>query len=243
MRHRLTLLISLLTLTGALWWAPLAMAQEAAASLGTTDFQEIFREIALEGAPWPQADLETRLVDAQPTALAISRPEYRYTVISPAAANRLGRRSVTIAILVNGKEEGRVKLNGDLTLHADVVCAAKKLDRHHLISANDLTVVRREVGSLDPLFLRRPEEAIGKQLKISLQPGAILSQPQLASPTLVKRGDRVTIMAHSGEVKVTVPGEAKGNGAAGELVRVKNLMSRKEITARVVEHGVVNTEL
>ncbi|MEW6594404.1 MAG: flagellar basal body P-ring formation chaperone FlgA [Thermodesulfobacteriota bacterium] len=243
MRQRLTLSLSIITLAGALLWATLAPAQETAATLGAADFQEIFREIAMDDAPWPQADLEARLAEAQPATLAISRPEYRYTVITPSPPNRLGRRSVAIAILVNGREEGRVKLNGDLLLYADIVCTTKKLDRHHLVSADDLTVVRREISGLDPSALRRPEDAIGRQIKTALQPGAILSRHQLEAPALVKRGDRVTIMAQTGDVLVSVPGEARDSGAAGEVVRVKNLMSRREITARVVESGLVQTEL
>ncbi|MCK5228635.1 MAG: flagella basal body P-ring formation protein FlgA, partial [Desulfobulbaceae bacterium] len=37
----------------------------------------------------------------------------------------------------------------------------------------------------------------------------------------------------------TVPGEVRNSGAIGELVRVKNLMSRKEILARVLDSGTV----
>lgn len=241
MRLRLFLLIGLL-LASLLPGHP-ASALTPGHTLGQEDFSRIFLEVVSQGAPWPAEDLVARNIDTQPTTLALSNRAYSVAVLDQPTASRLGRNVFTVAILVNGKEEGRLKLSGDLLLYGTVLCTTRQLDRHHRLAAGDLTTVRREIGRLDPAILRRPEDAIGKQLKTTLQPGAMVYRHQLVTPPLVKRGERVTIMAQSGSVQVTVPGQARDSGAAGDLVRVKNLMSRKEITARVVEGGVVKTEL
>jgi flagella basal body P-ring formation protein FlgA len=241
MRLRLFLLISLL-LASLLPGRPVS-ALAPGHTLGQEDFYRIFLEVVSQGAPWPADDLVARNVDTQPATLALSNRAYTVAVLDQPTASRLGRNVFTVAILVNGKEEGRLKLSGDLLLYGTVLCTTQKLDRHHRLTAGDLTTVRRETGSLDPAILRRPEDAVGKQLKITLQPGAMVYRHQLVTPPLVKRGERVTIMARNGDIQVTVPGQARDNGAAGDLIRVKNLMSRKEITARVVESGVVQTEL
>jgi flagella basal body P-ring formation protein FlgA len=236
------LFISLLLGSLGLFPGGAAAAQNPGLTLGQEEFTRIFREMASQGAPWPAEDLVARGVNAQPATLTLSSREYTIALLNQPAA-RLGKNSLTVAILVAGKEEGRVRLNGDLLLYGNVVCTTRKLDRHQRLAASDLTVVRREIGSLDPAFLHRPEEAVGRQPKSSLQAGAILYRHQLDTPLLVKRGERVTIMAQSGEVMVTVPGQARDNGAAGERIRVKNLMSRKEISARVVDNSLVETEL
>jgi flagella basal body P-ring formation protein FlgA len=241
MRLRLLPIVGLLLI--ACLGAGTAVAQPRGHTIGQEEFASLFRDLLRQGTPWPATDLEVRRLEAQPATLAVSSSDYSVVVLERASAVRLGKNALTVAILVDGKEEGRVRLHGDLLLYGPVLCATRKLERHHQLHAGDLGTVRREIGNLDPAVLRRPEEAIGKQLKSSLQPGAILYPELLESPTLVKRGDRVTIMASNGAIRVTVPGQARDNGAAGELVRVKNLMSRKEITARVIDSGVVETEL
>lgn len=241
MRRWLSSILSLL-LAGLLA-AQAAPAAAAGYTLDQKDFSAIFLETSSQDTPWPIADLVVRNVEAQPATIALSSRDYAVSVIERGTASRLGKNALTVAFSVNGKEEGRVRLNGDLLLYGTVLCAAKKLERNHRLTAEDLATARRELGALDPAALQRPEAAIGKQLKSALHPGAILHSHQLASPTLVKRGDRVTIMAQNGTIRVSVPGQARDNGAAGDLVRVKNLMSRKEITARVIDHGMVATEL
>jgi flagella basal body P-ring formation protein FlgA len=49
-------------------------------------------------------------------------------------------------------------------------------------------------------------------------------------------------MAKSKAIQITAPGEAKNSGALGEMIRVKNLMSRREIHARVLDVGLVEAE-
>jgi flagella basal body P-ring formation protein FlgA len=46
-------------------------------------------------------------------------------------------------------------------------------------------------------------------------------------------------MAESDDLKVTVPGRVMEKGYLGELVRVQNAMSKKEIYARVINNLTV----
>ena len=95
---------------------------------------------------------------------------------------------------------------------------------------------------LDAGLLQDPKQAVGQKLKLSMPAGAVLYAQNLDAPPLVNRGERVTIMAKSQAIQITAPGEARNSGALGEMVRVKNLTSRREIQARVLSAGVVETE-
>jgi flagellar basal body P-ring formation protein FlgA len=53
------------------------------------------------------------------------------------------------------------------------------------------------------------------------------------------KGDIVTIIAESGDIKVTAPGKVLMKGYVGELVKVQNLMSKKEIYAKIVNGSMV----
>ncbi|MEE9611432.1 MAG: flagellar basal body P-ring formation chaperone FlgA, partial [Desulfatiglandales bacterium] len=66
-----------------------------------------------------------------------------------------------------------------------------------------------------------------------------LKEWMLERPPIVKRGDMVTILAESGVLRVTVPGRVLEKGYLGELVRVQNAMSKRQIHARVINNSTV----
>ena len=133
-------------------------------------------------------------------------------------------------------------MNGDVFFYANVVCASKRIARNTVISADDLTTVYRNISMMDHTVLFDPDQAIGKVAKNSIQPGAVLYSRSLKEQPTVRRGDHVTIMARHGALQVTAPGEVKNNGMEGDVVKVKNLMSRRVIYARVINQELVATD-
>lgn len=221
---------------------PLLQAEVEPRVIELEELEKIFHEIVLENAPWPMDDLEIMDFTARPGSVTVPAGSYDVQVLQAPQKEHLGRKVVTIAIRVNGEEYQRVRMIGDLQLYGQVICTTKRLSRHALIGEEDVAAVRHNITMLDSGALMKPEDAVGKRLKTSLRPGAILYAHLLESPPLVQRGDLVTIIAESNSIRVTAPGEARNAGALGDLVRVKNLMSRKEIFAKVLGSGMVETE-
>lgn len=219
-----------------------APAAEKAMSLEHADLEDLFREVVQENSPWPAGDLVVDNFQARPAQLTVPQGKLGYRLIREPQYTHLGNKVLTLAVLVDGSEYGQVKMSGDLKLMGEVVCLNKRLNRNAVIEAGDVTVLRHDISMLDSNLIRKPEQAIGQLLKTSLRPGAILYAHLLEPPPLVKRGDLVTIMAQTDNIRVTVPGEVRDTGALGETVKVKNLMSRREIFARVLGSGVVETE-
>jgi flagella basal body P-ring formation protein FlgA len=222
--------------------AALLQAEAEPRVIELEELENIFHEIVLENAPWPTDDLEIIDFTARPGSVTLPARSYDIQVLQAPQKEHLGRKVVTIAILVDGEEFQRVRMIGDLQLYGQVICTTKRLQRHALIEEADVSAVRHNITMLDSGALMKPQDAIGKRLRTSLRPGAILYAHLLESPPMVQRGDLVTIIAESNVIRVTVPGEARNAGALGDLVRVKNLMSRKEIFAKVLGSGMVETE-
>ena len=61
-------------------------------------------------------------------------------------------------------------------------------------------------------------------------------------PPLVKRGDVVSIIAESKDLKVTTLGVAKEKGSLGGRILVENLTSKKEVYAYVIDSNKVRVE-
>lgn len=125
----------------------------------------------------------------------------------------------------------------------EVVVLTKRLPRHAVLSEADIEIVRRELDGIGSEPVASMDAALGKRLRATIQAGVALTSGMLEDAPLVKRGDLVTIVAESGDFRVTTLGEARSAGARNEVVRVKNLTSRREIFARVVAGGTVMVDL
>jgi flagella basal body P-ring formation protein FlgA len=86
------------------------------------------------------------------------------------------------------------------------------------------------------------KKALGLMARHRVKEHTCLKSWMLERVPIVKRGDMVTILAESSGLKVTVPGRSLERGYKGELIRVQNVMSKKRIYARVVNHVTVKVD-
>ena len=204
--------------------------------------ENIFQEVVLKDSPWPKKDIQIDNFSVRPLALALPLGAFDYRITQKPNDSRPGKKQVSATILKEGKEQGQVQMIGDLRLFGPVVSTTKRLNRNGIIGSEDLAVKRRDISMLDSGLIQDPQQAVGQKLKTSLPAGAILYAQSIDAPPLVNRGELVTIMAKSQAIQITAPGEARNSGAKGEMVRVKNLTSRREIQARVTGVGIVEAE-
>jgi len=73
----------------------------------------------------------------------------------------------------------------------------------------------------------------------SVQPGRFLTWRDVGRRPLVRKGDMVEVSASEGTLVITLKGLAMQNGAQGEAVTIRNLESRKDFTAFVVDENHV----
>lgn len=124
---------------------------------------------------------------------------------------------------------------------ARVLVMAHDVPAGQSIKDDDLTLERREV-TLTPDALSDVQAAVGLTGSRTLREGQVLSKRALLMPLLVVRGHSVSIVAGSGGIAVSVPGEALESGREGDVVRVRNTASGKVIRARVTDVGKVEPE-
>lgn len=137
-----------------------------------------------------------------------------------------------------GTEGGRQEFVARADLTAEVLVAATALPAGRPISAADLAVERRDVGTA-PDALSDPEAVVGQTSRRSLRVGQVLQKPMLGAPLLVRRGDSVRILARTGPVEVSSAGEALEAGHGGDTIRVRNAATGRVIRARVTGSGTV----
>ena len=70
-----------------------------------------------------------------------------------------------------------------------------------------------------------------------------LSTQDVVESPVVQKGDLVNIVLESPVIKVATPGEALEAGKLGETIRVKNISSKREIRAQVIDKQTVRVPL
>jgi flagella basal body P-ring formation protein FlgA len=83
------------------------------------------------------------------------------------------------------------------------------------------------------------EQAVGREARIALYPGRPILLAHLVAPALVERNGLVRLSYVRGPLRILTEGRALDRAAAGEPVRVMNLVSRQTVTGTVIADGSV----
>ena len=125
----------------------------------------------------------------------------------------------------------------ELALYRPAVIAVNALTHGNTIGPGDVRLVEVNVSQINGQYLTSLEDALGKDVKRSLVPGAPIVDQQLVPPLMVRRGEAVLINASSNIVAVKVSGIAMTDGRLGEQIRIKNQSSSRIVNARVTGPG------
>lgn len=159
----------------------------------------------------------------------------------PAAARKQG--NVTVAVSCDAPTSWSLYVQAKVQLFDNIVVSSRSMSRGEVLSERDVVLARQDLSSLNSGYYTRSDEVIGMVLKRSLRAGLVLTPTLLKPQRLIKRGDKVTILAVTGAVQVRMEGQALMDGAKGEVIRVRNLSSKLEIEAEVASPGVVQVRM
>lgn len=184
---------------------------------------QIRRFKVIGNRPFPEGDLEIKLANA-------------------GGGDYTGSVSLSAIIYIDGSIERRVTLSGWVDRFEQVVCLLRPLPRHGVVSKEDLRLEKRNTTKLSGQFVKTFDRAVGKRLKHAVGAGDVLKMNGLEPVPVIERGDRVTIVAETGLLRVTALGIAQDQGAVGDQIRVKNCMGKKEIVAGIIDGSTVRID-
>ncbi|MEE8482518.1 MAG: flagellar basal body P-ring formation chaperone FlgA [Acidiferrobacterales bacterium] len=124
-----------------------------------------------------------------------------------------------------------------------VVVASRALPQGRLITTGDVQLVTRDLANLTDGYLLRLRDAIGQPLRRPLTIGAVITPASIQPAGMVRRGDKVTILAHRKGVEVRIPGIAMADGAPGDRIKVRNSLNKKINEGVVTRYGEIKVEI
>lgn len=147
-----------------------------------------------------------------------------------------------INIMLDHQLYNRRNVSFDVKYFQSVVVADRLIDKNQILLPQDLRYERMDASKLSPGYFTDIGRVAGLMVRRSLTPGAIVNNRSLEKPVVVKRGNHVTILARVGEIEVRTAGQAMQDGGAGDMIRVQNFVSKKILSARVLDAITVQVD-
>ena len=219
--------LSALTTAGEASESPVPFAQK---DFMTALAHELCEHFNLEG------DLQLEMLRTWNTPGQVAR-EWQVQVIEfPALPNN--SMLVRCRVLADGVSTGETTLILRASLWRDVWLA-----RQPLVNGGIFDPTLLETRRVD-LFRDRDAlpATVGDRTFVfvrSVPPGRFLTWHDVGRRPLVRKGDLVEVSASEGTLSINMKGMAMQNGAQGEAVTIRNLESRKDFTAFVVDENRV----
>ncbi len=155
----------------------------------------------------------------------------------PAGSTTVG--NTTVGVRCHAPAPWLIYVSARVKLYRPVLVTTRALPRQTVLTSADIRIARRDVGGLTAGYLDTPAQAVGRVLSRPMAVGTILDPRALENQRLIRRGERVTIIAQAGGLTVQVAGKSLMDGAAGERIRVKNLSSGRIVEGAVSGSGTV----
>ena len=160
-------------------------------------------------------------------------PEGSLELGEPALSITKSRVRGKVAVFSNGKPAGHLRITARLDREVPAVVPMRTVEAGTVLSRSDLVVRILPESEVPEDAVQNLEDAIGKRVVRRLRAERPVSRKKIAAPRVVARGDRVRLVARSGNLTVTSEGEVLENGGTGDRIRVENLSSGKQVVARV----------
>ena len=148
-----------------------------------------------------------------------------------------GRRGAngTVGVSCAGPQPWKIYVSVRVSTRDRVLVATHALARDAVLGPADYSYVERNVDLLPQGYVGDTVRLAGMRLRRPVSAGSVFTPSMLASVPLIARGQQVTLEASGDSLHIRMAGEALGEAALGQRVRVRNLSSE-----RVVE-GVVRS--
>lgn len=237
--------------------AQVALALFLAAILATSPPANAARLMA--GQPFTAALAEELLLAALPPAVAGARWVVRTTEPSLPIANSArgdaamsiedlkvdpvsGELAARVLVVLAAGETGTIELRGRAEQQVSVPVLRRALASGERIAAADLEFRWLARGRLQSGAVVDLAELVGREVAHRTEPGRPLRGAEVRPPTLVRRDQAVVLVYQRAGMQMVAAAVAAESGSLGQLIRVVNPSSGRELRGRVMETGRVRID-
>ncbi len=184
------------------------------------------------------ASVNTGKLDSR---LKLVRCDRNLSTFMPKGSRLMGK--TTVGVKCEGKRPWSLNLPVTIEINRPVLVTTRHLTRGDIITADDVRLANRNLAKLPHGYVDNMESALGRVVKRRVMENKALTPSMIKKPQLVKRGQRVTILAVSGRMQVRMAGKALANGAAGDRIQVQNVSSSRKLEGIITSSGEIRVDI
>jgi len=191
--------------------------------------------------PWPKGSVRIEFATGI-SGVTLSGKEITYRVVNKRREDYIGHSMFAVRFYNKGvfvkKQTVRVKLE----VLKGVVVSSKFLSKDTRIRPEDIRLVNKWFDRIPTRVVTNLDGVVGQTLRTNVKLNTEITRSMLQNLPVVKKGKLVRIMLQKGPLKISTIGLSKQDGETGDLIRVKNISSKKIIYAKVMGDSVVCVE-
>ncbi len=196
------------------------------------DLKDIFIKQIQKELYWIKGKIVLQQFRIEPKGIKI--PKEAVYKIKFFSSPHIGSNFIVLAFYRDNIKIATVRLWGYVDAKVPVVVTVRPISSREIIKKQDIALRYKLLSRLPQDAITDIVEVIGKQTRISLNPGTVLRRAYIDSPVLVKIDQEVEIIARGRYFVVKAKGRALQNGRKGDIIRVRNLSSKRIIWAKVI---------
>jgi len=217
------------------------LCEASAAVIKGETIKAAVRAYIEKNMPWSKGAVRVRFTGTV-SDLTLTGNKINCRVLSKKNEDFIGGSTFTVRFyenntFLNGKTV-RVKID----VLMDVVVSAQPLRRNIKISHNDVKLVKKWFSRSPSNIISSLNNVVGMKLRSSVRTNTEITGNMVRSIPMVKRGKPVRIIFENGPMRITTIGLAEQNGMHGELIKVRNVSSKKIIYVRVTGNSLAKVE-
>lgn len=159
----------------------------------------------------------------------------------PTAERLIGK--VTVAVECPTGKHWKVYVSAQVDVYEDVMASTRPILRGQSIDINDVQVIHQKASKRSQAYFHKPDQIVGMIAKYSIPVGKVFSLQMVEAPRLVQRGEIVTLVAETASLVVRMKGKALSDGAAGDVIKVRNTTSNRVVEGIVSGTGTVKVKM
>ncbi len=197
------------------------------------DLEQMFTKHVSDNIVWPLGQVTYRDIRV-PEVIYLPRGKLTHKIKPLGRRGYVGEVSLLVTFFVDGVRQRSVRISGQVDVRQEVVVARQDLKRHQEIGPATVGLQVMNMAEMPTTALTRVSEAIGMQTRQPIRTGELVLSRMLERMPLIKRGDRLVVVAESASLRVETFARALEDGYEGEQVRVVNSNTGRELYGRVV---------
>jgi flagella basal body P-ring formation protein FlgA len=159
----------------------------------------------------------------------------------PAGGRVMG--NTTVGVRCPDAGGWNIYVSARVDVFGPVMIARQPLARGSSVQDGDLELVERNLADLPYGYYSDSEAISGMLAKRTIAAATVITPAMLQAPKLVKRGQRVTVIAESGALSIRSVGKALSDGKSGDTIRVRAEGSHRVVDGVVISQGVIKVTL